>query len=264
MARPERAVAAAEAARFAARVARRRAGEPLAYLLGYREFYSLRLTVGPAVLVPRPETEHLVDWALECLSGALKGVAAPRVIDLGTGSGAIALAVAAASPAARVVAVDRSAAALAIARRNGARLGLAVEWREGDWWHAPGQPSRAGQGADAPFHLALANPPYVAAGDPHLAALAHEPTSALVAGADGLDALRLIVDGAPAWMAAGGWLLMEHGHEQGPAVRAMLAAQGFTPVSTRNDLAGQPRCSGGRWPGATASAAAAGDVQNGR
>lgn len=216
-------------------------GEPLAYLIGEREFHGLRLVVTPAVLVPRPDTETLVDWAVELLRGLLAGVGNPAVVDLGTGSGAIALAVKRAHPAARVSAIDCSAAALEVARANGARLGLDVEWREGDWW----QPL-----AGRRHHLVLANPPYVAPTDPHLAALRHEPRGALVPPGGALAAIETIVAGAPAHLNRGGWLLLEHGHDQADAVRQRLAAAGFESVCTRADLAGRPRCSGGRWPAA--------------
>jgi release factor glutamine methyltransferase len=159
------------------------------------------------------------------------------VLDLGTGSGAIALAVKAACPVAVVTAVDRSEEALAIARGNSRRLGLAVDWRAGDWWGAV---------AGERFDLVVSNPPYVAVGDPHLPALRHEPASALVAGPAGLDDLQRIVAGAPDGLAPGASLLLEHGHDQGAAVRALLAEAGFRDVHTRQDLAGLDRCSGGR------------------
>jgi release factor glutamine methyltransferase len=228
---------AAQAARVADALRRRADGVPLPYLTGRQDFCGLALAVGPGVLVPRPETEDLVRWALDGLAGH----AAPRVADLGTGSGAIALALKAACPAAAVTAVDASDAALAIARANGQRLDLAVDWRAGDWW-APLEGLR--------FDLVVSNPPYVAAGDPHLPALRHEPASALVSGTDGLDDLRRIVAAAPAHLEPGGWLLLEHGHDQGTAVRRLLGAAGFIDVSTRQDLAGLDRCSGGRRPGA--------------
>jgi release factor glutamine methyltransferase len=219
-------------------LARRVAGEPLAYLVGEREFHGLSLRVTRDVLVPRPETETLVDWALELLAR----IEAPRVADLGTGSGAIALAIKHACPRAQVHASDASAAALAVARDNGQRLGLAVAWHRGDWWQALGKTER--------FDLALANPPYVAAGDPHLAALRYEPREALVASggpaADGLADLRRIVSGASGHLNAGAWLLLEHGFEQAGAVRVRLQRAGFESVTTRLDLSGQPRVSGGR------------------
>lgn len=224
---------------------RRAAGEPLAYLVGEREFHGLVLAVTRDVLVPRPETELLVDWALERLAAwqalpALPAAPTPAVVDLGTGSGAIALAVAHAAPWAWLTATDASDAALAVARHNAARLGLPLELLAGDWW----QPL-----AGRRFALALANPPYVASGDPHLRALAHEPQCALTSGCDGLDALRQIVAEAPAHLLPGGWLLVEHGFDQGPAVRRLLGAAGFEAIETRPDLARLPRCTGGRRPG---------------
>lgn len=229
------------AARFDTLLARRAAGEPVAYLLGEREFHGLVLKVAPAVLVPRPDTETLVDWALELLAGPLAGQAAPAVADLGTGSGAIALAVRHACPRARLFASDASADALAVARANGERLGLPVHWRQGDWW----QPYAAA--GVPPLALALSNPPYIAAGDPHLPALRHEPVQALVPpGGDGLAALRAIVAGAPPHLAPGGWLLLEHGHDQADAVALLLRDAGFAAVQHRQDLAGHRRCTGGR------------------
>lgn len=227
------------AARFASDCARRAGGEPLAYVIGQWPFRGLALRMSPAVLVPRPETELLVEWALELLAGPLAPLNPALVVDLGTGSGAIALALRQACERAKVIAVDASAAALALARENGQALGLAIDWREGDWW----QPL-----AGLRFDLALSNPPYVAADDVHLAALTHEPQMALSPGADGLAALRAIVAGAGAHLRPGGWLVLEHGHDQGPAVRALLQAQGFADAQTRHDLAGLPRCSAGRWP----------------
>jgi release factor glutamine methyltransferase len=221
--------------RYSAACARRADDVPLAYLTGERDFRDFTLQVGPSVLVPRPETEHLVDWALACLHGA----PAVQVADLGTGSGAIALALARARPDAQVTAVDRSPAALAVAQVNGQRLGLAVRWLAGDWW----QPL-----AGERFDLVVSNPPYIADADAHLPALRHEPLEALVAGPDGLDALRRIIEGAPAHLRPGGCLLLEHGHDQGAAVRALLVAAGFQSVATRQDLAGLDRCSGGTMP----------------
>ena len=218
-----------------ARFARRASGEPLAYLLGEKEFHGLMLQVNPNVLVPRPDTEVLVDWALERLAGAAR----PSVVDLGTGSGAIALAVKHAHPAAAVVATDVSAAALGIARANARRLALEVDFIEGSWWQA--LPQRR-------FHLVLSNPPYIAAGDKHLAALAHEPSLALTPGGDGLGALRCIVAGAAAHLEPGGWLLLEHGFDQANAVQALLRKHGFGDIETRRDLGGQPRCSGAHQP----------------
>lgn len=220
--------------------ARRRAqGVPLAYLTGEREFHGLTLAVRPGVLVPRPETELLVDWALDVLAGGLGGVEVPRVADLGTGSGAIALAVKCACPRAEILASDADATALEVTTHNARRLGLALEVLPGDWWAAVG---------DRGVHLALSNPPYVAADDPHLEALWAEPRHALVSGPDGLTALRNLVDGASGHLEAEGWLLLEHGHDQAAAVRRLLAEHGFVDVDTRRDLAGIERCTGGRWP----------------
>ncbi len=215
---------------------RRAAGEPLAYLLGEREFHGLTLRITPAVLVPRPDTENLVDWALELLADW----PAPRVIDLGTGSGAIALAVKRACPHADVHASDLSDAALAVARANGQALGLAVYWHSGAWWQA----APAGR-----FHLALSNPPYVAAADPHLAALRHEPAMALTPAGDrgdGLADIERIVAGAAARLHPGAWLLVEHGADQGDAARAIFERAGFGNVQTRPDLSHRPRVTGGR------------------
>jgi len=222
---------------FLAGCRRRADGEPLAYLLGEREFHGLMLQVSPAVLVPRPDTETLVDWALQLLATLAD---TPEVADLGTGSGAIALALKHRHPAARVSAVDCSAPALEVARANGARHALQIEWLVGDWW----QPLQGRR-----FHLVASNPPYVAEDDPHLATLQHEPALALTPGGNGLSALAQIVQGAPAHLRDGGWLLLEHGHEQAGAVCRLLADAGFVAVQTRLDLAGRPRCSGGRWLG---------------
>jgi release factor glutamine methyltransferase len=216
-------------------LARRAAGEPLAYLLGEKEFHGLILQVDSNVLVPRPDTEVLVDWALELLAG----MPHQTVVDLGTGSGAIALAVKHAQPTATVAATDVSPAALAIAQVNARRLALEVEFIEGSWWQAV--PRRR-------FHLVLSNPPYIAAGDEHLAALVHEPALALTPGGDGLDALRCIVAGAAAHLEPGGWLLLEHGFDQADAVQALLRGHGLAGIQTRRDLAGQPRCSGAHQP----------------
>ncbi len=240
LAHDDAAVDDADAEAFTELCRRRRDGEPVAYLVGAREFHGLRLQVTPAVLVPRPETETLVERALQLLRGPLAALARPEVADLGTGSGAIALAVKHRCPAARVGAVELSAAALEVARANGRRLQLDVEWLAGDWW----QPL-----AGRRFDLVISNPPYVAPGDPHLAALRHEPALALVAPDRGLGAIARIVADAGAHLRRGGWLLLEHGFDQAPAVRACLGAAGFADVDTVPDLAGQPRCTGGRWPG---------------
>ena len=222
---------------FSAACRRRSAGEPMAYLLGEREFHGLLLQVSPAVLVPRPDTETLVDWALECLAALAEP--APRVADLGTGSGAVALALKHRHPSAQVVAVDCSADALAVAAANARRLSLTIALRQGDWW----QPL-----AGERFHLVASNPPYIAGDDPHLADLRHEPRGALTPEGDGLSALATIVRGAAGHLLAGGWLLLEHGFQQAGAVCHLLHEAGFEEVQTRADLAGQPRCSGGRRP----------------
>ena len=235
------ALPADQAAAFDALARRRAAGEPFAYLVGEREFHGLSLHVGPAVLVPRPDTETLVDWALAVLRDELGDTPAPAVLDLGTGSGAIALAVKSACPRARVWAGERSADALAVARANATRLGLDVRFALGDWWAA-----LAGA-ADAPlFDLVVSNPPYIAADDPHLAALTHEPLSALVAADAGLADLARIATGAGDRLRAGGWLLFEHGWEQAGAVNALLLRAGFGDVRTRTDIEGRARCTGGR------------------
>jgi release factor glutamine methyltransferase len=223
--------------RFLALSLRRAAGEPLAYLVGSKEFYGLQLQVDARVLVPRPDTETLVDWALEVLS--VPGIPdAARVLDLGTGSGAIALALKKARPALEVTAVDASANALAVARGNAGRLGLQLQFIEGNWL----------SNVSGHFHLIVSNPPYVADNDEHLAALSHEPLNALAAGPDGLADIRTIIARAPAHLHAGGWLLLEHGYNQAAAVRELMAGQGFDGVQTRPDLAGIARCTGGCWP----------------
>lgn len=227
----------AEAAtRLTALVQRRRHGEPMAYLRGDQEFFGLTLQVDPRVLVPRPDTETLVSWALDLLDDL---PAPAHVLDLGTGSGAIALVIKAQRPAAVVSATDASPDALAVARTNADRLGLAVDFHLGHWLAAvPAQR----------FDLIASNPPYIAEDDPHLAALGHEPGSALTAGPDGLDDIRALVSTAPAALNPSGWLLLEHGHDQADAVRALLQATGFIQVGSRIDLAGIERCSGGQWP----------------
>lgn len=228
----------AEAARFDVLLARRAAGEPVAYLTGWRGFWTLELAVTPATLVPRPETELLVDLALARLP-----VDAPvRVADLGTGSGAIALAIASERPRAQVLATDASSEALDVARGNAARNGIGnVAFRLGSWLQPLGEDT---------FDLIASNPPYIAEGDPHLARgdLRFEPAMALSCGADGLDAIRVIVRDAPACLRGGGWLLLEHGWEQGDAVRALLAAAGFVDVATERDLEQRDRVSLGRLP----------------
>ncbi|WP_280152843.1 peptide chain release factor N(5)-glutamine methyltransferase [Piscinibacter sp. XHJ-5] len=229
-----------QSAAYLKAIERRAAGEPLAYIVGEKEFHGLLLTVSPAVLVPRPDTETLVRWALDLLEGPLSAVPSPQVVDLGTGSGAVALAVCHACRRADVTATDSSAAALRVAHANARRLGLPVRFVAGDWWHAV---------RGRRFALALSNPPYIAEADPHLPALRHEPQAALRSGRDGLDAIRCIASAAGKHLEAGGWLLLEHGHEQADAVRSILAEAGLVDLQSRADLAGVLRCSGGRCPG---------------
>jgi release factor glutamine methyltransferase len=226
---PERALPAQARDRFDDFVRRRRTGEPVAYILGRKEFYGLELSVNPAVLIPRPETELLVDLALQFEFSS--------AADLGTGSGAIALALKRSRPKARVVGVEASAAALVVARRNAVRLGLDVELLHGEWLAAV-----RGQR----FDLIVSNPPYVAAGDPHLADLAFEPRAALVSGPDGLTAIREVVAAAPSHLVSGGWLLLEHGMGQHFAVQELMRKAGLEEVATWPDLADIPRVSGGR------------------
>ncbi len=283
------------AQRYAALCRQRLDGVPLAYLTGERGFHGLLLRVDARVLDPRPDTETLVDWALE----RLLPDAPATVLDLGTGSGAIALAIQYARPAARVWGLDVSADALAVAADNGRRLGLPVRWLRGRWWNDwtpypdapatgpatphhdrdhtapaestdPAQPLALAGSADralptapaegaspwpARFDLVVANPPYLRADDPHLAALRHEPRQALVGGPDGLDDLRAIAAGAPSRLAPGGWLLLEHGWDQADAVAALLRHLGYADVEHRRDLGGHRRCTGGRWPGTAPSGA---------
>jgi release factor glutamine methyltransferase len=226
---PELEVDASAAERYAVLIARRAAGEPLAYLTGTRDFWSLRLTVSPAVLVPRPETELLVERALR-----LHPAPQARVADLGTGSGAVALALASERPYWQLTATDVSAEALAVARANATRLGIALEFRQGSWFEPL---------AGSRFEMLVSNPPYVAADDPAMThgALAHEPRLALTPGADALACLRTIVRGAPQHLVPGGWLLLEHGAQQGEQLRAELVLAGFGYVRSHRDLAGHER-----------------------
>ena len=227
----------AQATMYLEHLRRRACGEPLAYILGEKEFYGLTLQVNASVLVPRPDTETLVDWALDLLRSQLAATPAPRVIDLGTGSGAVALAVKSACAPAQLTALDSSAAALGVAQTNAQALNLEVHFLESDWWNAV---------ATQRFHLALSNPPYIAQLDLHLKALIHEPLLALASGPDGLASIRAIVAGATQHLHPGGWLLLEHGHDQAPAVRALLSTAGFSSVQSRDDLSGVARCSGGQ------------------
>jgi release factor glutamine methyltransferase len=236
---PERTLTAAQSRQFAAWVARRAAGEPVAHILRTREFWSLELEVTPETLIPRPETELLVELALARIPIA----AAWRIADLGTGSGAIALAIAHERPHCRIDACDISAAALAVAGRNAQRLAPGnVRFHQGAWY-APFAAMR--------FDMVVSNPPYIRADDPHLHAgdVRFDPRPALVAGHDGLDDLRDIVAGAPAHLRPGGWLLVEHGYDQGIATAQLFAQAGFIDVRTHADLAGHPRVTEGRLPG---------------
>ncbi|MCP3720604.1 peptide chain release factor N(5)-glutamine methyltransferase [Paraburkholderia sp. CNPSo 3281] len=242
--RGDRALDAARVDAYRVLEARRVRGEPIAQLVGAREFYGLDFDVTPDVLIPRPDTELLVETAL----AALEGVAQPRVLDLGTGSGAIAVALASARPDARVWAVDRSAAALEVAARNAAKLldaqrpGGPLAFVAGSWYDTLDAALR--------FEAIVSNPPYIASGDPHLEQgdLRFEPRGALTDEADGLTALRAIVAGALARLAPGGVLWMEHGYDQAATVRALLEHAGFKDVRSERDLAGIERISGGRLP----------------
>jgi release factor glutamine methyltransferase len=243
IAHPERPMSEAQVARFEELTARRAAAEPLAYLLGSAWFCGLEFAVGPAVLIPRPETELLVDLALRRARAADAGKA-PRIVDLGTGSGIVAVLLAHRCPRAEVTATDISATALDVARANAARHGAAVRFLEGDWY-APLAGER--------FDLIVSNPPYVASGDPHLErdGLPFEPPHALsdgIAGGDGLACLRHIAAAAPRHLEAGGALLMEHGHDQALAVRKLLQEAGFQEIASWRDDAGIERVSGGRNP----------------
>ncbi|BBP85426.1 release factor glutamine methyltransferase [Pseudomonas sp. Pc102] len=234
---PERVVSGEAAELYASYLARRRNGEPVAYILGRQGFWSLDLEVAPHTLIPRPDTELLVETSL-----ALVPAAPARVLDLGTGSGAIVLALACERPLWRLIGVDRIDDAVALAERNRVRLQLDnVEFRESHWFSTLGAER---------FDLIVSNPPYIAARDPHLdeGDVRFEPSSALVSGADGLDDIRLIVSEAPAHLNAGGWLLLEHGYDQAAAVRELLARQGFEAVESRRDLGGHERISLGRLP----------------
>jgi release factor glutamine methyltransferase len=227
---------------FAALAARRRTGEPVAYLTGVREFWGMPLQMSPAVLIPRPETETLVELALARLPNDREA----RVLDLGTGSGAVALAIARERPRARVLATDLSTAALAVARENARRLGLAnVEFAQSDWYE-----NVAAVWPGTRFDLIASNPPYVAPGDPHLAQgdVRFEPPVALSPGGDGLAAIRCIVAGAPGHLAAGGSLALEHGYDQAAELRALLAAAGWSDIALARDLAGIERAIAARSP----------------
>ena len=225
------------AARFEALVQRRLHQEPVAYITGEKEFFGLNLRVDARVLDPRPDTEILVEWALQLIEPEQP----LKVADLGTGSGAIALALKKERPAIQMTAIDISPEALDVARLNAQRLNLEVAFRHGPWL----------TGVSETFDVIVSNPPYIAASDPHLSQLHHEPLHALASGLDGLKDLRLIIDQAMERLQAGGWLLLEHGHDQAPAVCVLLQKAGLTQVQSRPDLAGIARCSGGqrpKWP----------------
>jgi len=234
--RAEQPLSEDEAACLNKLVQRRLAGEPIAYIVGKREFFGLDFSVSEAVLIPRPDTELIVELAIERLPPQ------GRLLDMGTGSGAIAVAVAHMRPDALVTALDVSEAALAVARRNAADNNARVRFLRSDWFSALA-PSET-------FDLIASNPPYIAAGDEHLSQgdLRFEPTGALTDHADGLSALRTIIQGSPRHLAAGGWLLMEHGYDQAASVRALLDAGGYTEVRSWRDIAGIERVSGGRLP----------------
>ncbi|CAH2782768.1 MAG: Peptide chain release factor N(5)-glutamine methyltransferase (EC [uncultured Paraburkholderia sp.] len=243
--RSDEALEIAAVERYRALESRRVAGEPVTQLVGAREFFGLEFEVTPDVLIPRPETELLVETALN----AMDSLSQPCVLDLGTGTGAIAVAIASTRADARVWAVDRSAEALAVATRNAARLldtkrpGGTVSLTQGDWYGS--------LAADLRFEVIVSNPPYIADGDPHLAEgdLRYEPRGALTDEADGLSAIRKIISGAPARLEAPGVLWIEHGYDQAEAVRALLTGSGFADVRSERDLAGIERISGGRLPG---------------
>jgi release factor glutamine methyltransferase len=221
-------------------LSRRLDGDPIAYIIGTQEFHGLSLEVDPRVLVPRPDTEVLVDWGLQLLQGEFGALHEPRVADLGTGSGAIAIAIAAAvgrrHTRARVWATDVSEEALTVARGNARRHAPSIRFAQGSWW-SPLKGLR--------FDLVVSNPPYIAGGDVHLPALRSEPHGALTPGPTGLEALDDIISGASSHLARGGWLLLEHGFDQATAVQRSLASHGFRQVSSRTDLAGHQRCTGG-------------------
>lgn len=215
---------------------RRLGGQPVAYILGHKAFYGLKLSITPAVLDPRDDTETLVDWALEIIPKDRPF----KVLDLGTGSGAVALAIRSQRPLAQVTATDASPEALSVARANSQTLNLPVNFIAADASHSNWFSALEGE----VFDLIVSNPPYIAEGDVHLPALKHEPEMALTSGADGLDAIRSIISHVPAHLHAGGWLLLEHGYDQAERVRSLFAAHGFADALTRQDLSGTDRCTG--------------------
>ena len=211
---------------------RRLQQEPVAYIVGQKEFFGLTLHIDKRVLDPRDDTEVLVEWALACG----QSFNSTRYLDLGTGSGAIALALQSQHKVARVTAVDASTDALDVAKHNAQNLALDVRFLQSDWFSQ----------VTGEFEVIVSNPPYIEAQDPHLANLQHEPLKALVSGVDGLTDIRNIVQNAQSHLVAGGWLLLEHGWQQAPQVRALLAAAGYKQVQSKLDLAGIERCSGGQ------------------
>jgi len=217
---------------FEALAQRRMHHEPVAYIVGQKEFYGLTLTIDKRVLDPRADTEVLVEWALACAQGLER----PSYLDLGTGSGAIALALKSQSPHAEVLAVDASPEALSLAALNAQKLALNVSFLQSNWFTE----------VQGPFNVVVSNPPYIEDQDPHLAQLTHEPLQALASGGDGLQDIRNIVENAPNYLEAGGWLLIEHGWQQAAAVRGLLEMAGFKQVQSKQDLAGIERCSGGQ------------------
>jgi release factor glutamine methyltransferase len=224
---------------FNALCKRRLNGEPLAYIVGSKPFFGLDLQVDKRVLVPRPDTETLVEWVLEC---ALTSDQTIRLLDMGTGSGAIALAIKHSKPDWQVTALDASSDALVVAKNNAKQLNLNVNFIESSWFDALKDAN-----SDTEFDVIASNPPYIVEGDWHMAALAHEPKQALTSGADGLDDIRQIIAQAPDFLAKNGWLLLEHGYDQAGAVRDLFTQRGFLQVQSRADLAGIERCSGGIW-----------------
>ncbi len=236
---PEQELTPEQVAQVEQLAVRREQGEPVAYILGVREFWSLPLQVSPATLIPRPDTEALVEWALTLLAD--KGLG-QKALDLGTGTGAIALALKSELPALAMWALEREPAALELARRNAARLGFSVNFLASNWFSALNERG---------FQLIVSNPPYIDAADPHLSQgdVRFEPHTALVADDDGLADIRQIIEQAPEYLAPGGWLLLEHGWQQAEAVRKLLQTRGFQAVTTKQDLGDQDRVSGGQWPG---------------